>query len=136
MKRFFLTLALVAALPAMASTTLFSKYEAVRQGLLKSSLKDVQSSAAQLAAEASKAKNTAVATQAKAVATSTDLAKAKASFAKLSDEMIKVQKSSAKGQRPAVYYCSMVKKSWLQEKGKVGNPYDASMQMCGELKSE
>lgn len=88
------------------------------------------------ASEASKAKNTAVATQAKAVATSTDLAKAKASFAKLSDEMIKVQKASAKGQRPAVYYCSMVKKSWLQEKGKVGNPYDASMQMCGELKSE
>lgn len=135
MKRFFLTLALVAALPAMASTTLFSKYEAVRQGFLKSSLKDVQTSAAQLATEASKAKNTAVATHAKAVATSTDLAKAKASFAKLSDEMVKVQQST-KGQRPAVYYCSMVKKSWLQTKGKVGNPYDASMQMCGELKSE
>lgn len=135
MKRFLLTLALVAALPAMASTTLFTKYEAVRQGFLKSSLKDVQASAAQLAAEASKAKNTAVAAQANAVAKSADLAKAKASFAKLSDEMIKVQ-SATKGARPAVYYCSMVKKSWLQTKGKVGNPYDASMQMCGELKSE
>jgi hypothetical protein len=135
MKRFLLTLALVAALPAMASTALFTKYEAVRQGFLKSSLKDVQASAAQLAAEASKAKNTAVAAQANAVAKSTDLAKAKASFAKLSDEMIKVQ-SSTKGSRPAVYYCSMVKKSWLQTKGRVGNPYDSSMQMCGELKSE
>ena len=135
MKRFFLTLALVAALPAMASTTLFSKYEAVRQGFLKSSLKDVQTSATQLAAEAAKAKNAVIADHAKAVAASTDLSKAKASFAKLSDQMVKVQQAT-KGQRPAVYYCSMVKKSWLQEKGKVGNPYDASMQMCGELKSE
>lgn len=135
MKRFILTLALVAAVPVMAGTTLFTNYEAVRQGLLKSSLKDVQTSAAKLSAEASKAKNQAVAKQADAVAKSSDLAKARASFAALSDEMIKVRNTTS-GARPAVYYCSMVKKSWLQTKGKVGNPYDASMQMCGELKAE
>jgi hypothetical protein len=30
----------------------------------------------------------------------------------------------------------MVKKSWLQPKGQVGNPYDTAMAVCGELKSE
>lgn len=135
MKRFLLTLALVAAIPAMANPALFSKYEAVRQGLLKSSLKDVQANAAQLATEASKAKQPEVAKQATAVAKSADLDKARASFASLSDEMIKVR-NSVKGARPSVYYCSMVKKSWLQTKGRVGNPYEPGMQMCGELKSE
>jgi hypothetical protein len=69
------------------------------------------------------------------VAASSDLAKARTSFGALSDEMIKMR-SSTKGARPAVYACSMLKKSWLQPKGQVGNPYDPSMAMCGELKAE
>ena len=49
--------------------------------------------------------------------------------------MIKLR-ATVSGTRPSVYYCPMVKKSWLQPKGDVGNPYDKSMQMCGVLKEE
>jgi hypothetical protein len=127
--------ALVAALPMLASTTLFTGYESVRQSLLKGSLQDVQAGARQLAAEATKAKQADIAKQAAEVSKSTDLTKARASFATLSEEMIKVR-SNTSGDRPAVYYCSMVKKSWLQPKGQVGNPYDPSMPRCGTLKEE
>lgn len=127
------TLAL--ALTTLASPALFSKYESARQALLKSSLADVQKAATALAAEAKKAKNVAVARQADAVANSADLKAARAAFAALSDEMIKVRATAGEA-KPAVYYCSMVNKSWLQPKEQVGNPYDASMAMCGELKAE
>lgn len=127
---FALTLPLFAASP-----TLFDRYEAVRQALLKNSLADVQKNAKALSSAAATAKNEAVAKQAGAVAASTDLTKARASFAALSDEMIKVR-STTKGARPAVYACSMLKKSWLQPKGQAGNPYDPSMAMCGELQAE
>jgi hypothetical protein len=127
--------ALVAALPMLASTTLFTGYESVRQSLLKGSLQDAQAGARQLAAEATKARQAEIAKQASEVSKSTDLTKARASFATLSEEMIKVR-STTGGDRPAVYYCSMVKKSWLQPKGQVGNPYDPSMPRCGTLKEE
>ncbi len=127
---------LALSIPAIASTTtLFTRYEAVRQNLLKRSLDDVKSSAASLAAEARKAKQPAIATKADAVANSANIAAARTGFAALSDELIKVR-NGASGTRPAVYHCSMVKKSWLQPKGKVGNPYDPAMAMCGELKAE
>ena len=135
MKKLQFVVALAVSLPLFASPALFSKYEATRQALLKSSLPEVQQSAKVLSAEATKEKNPAIAKQADAVAKSADLATARKAFAPLSDEMIKVRES-AKAGRPAVYYCSMIKKSWLQPKGKVGNPYDASMAMCGELKAE
>lgn len=134
-KTFVAAVALALTLPLFATPALFSSYEAARAGLLRSSLKDVQSAAKALATEATKTKNSAVAKQANAVAASADLNKARVAFAALSDEMIKVR-ATAKGAKPAVYYCSMVKKSWLQPKGKVGNPYEPSMAMCGELKAE
>jgi len=133
MKKLLVGLAL--AFPVFANTGLFTKYEAIRQGLLKRSLTDVRKNAAALAKDARAAKNAAVAVQADAVAKSADLAKARAAFGALSDEMVKVQKAAA-GARPAVYYCSMARKSWLQAKGKVGNPYEPNMATCGELKSE
>jgi hypothetical protein len=131
MKKLALILALT--LPAFANTApLFAKYESIRQGLLSDSLKDVHAGAKALAAAARTAKQTAIAVKADAVAKSTDLAKARASFAQLSDEMIRIRAKGA----PAVYYCSMVKKSWLQPKGTVGNPYEPNMKTCGELKAE
>ena len=136
MKRITLfALTLVVSLPLFANPALFSKYEATRQALLKSSLPETQAAAKALAAEATKAKNAKIAEQAAAVAKSPDIAKAQAAFATLSDEMIKLR-ATASGTRPSVYYCPMVKKSWLQPKGDVGNPYDKSMQMCGVLKEE
>jgi hypothetical protein len=128
MKKLIVILALT--FPLFASTGLFPKYEAVRQGLLKSSLPKVQKSAAALAADAQAAKLATVADAAQAVAVARNLADARRSFAALSDEMSKLPG------RPAVYHCPMLNKSWLQKKGKVGNPYDANMATCGELKAE
>lgn len=135
MKRLLLTLTLLAAVPAFADTAVFVKYEKVRQSLLAKSLKDVQSGAKQLAADARGAKLAEVAKRADVVAKSPDMAKARVAFAALSDELIKVRKQIA-GARPAVYHCPMVRKSWLQPKGNVGNPYDPAMQMCGSLQEE
>ena len=133
MKKLIVVLAL--AFPLFANPTLFTKYESVRQSLLKSDLAGAQKHAAALATDAKTAKQVTIAEMAQSVAKSRDMAGARRAFGMLSDEMIKVR-NNAKGARPAVYYCSMVKKSWLQPKGQVGNPYDSSMAMCGELKAE
>jgi hypothetical protein len=133
MRKLLLVVALT--LPAFATPTLFPKYEAVRQGLLKSSLADVQKHAAALAKEAESAKLPAITEMAQAVSVAKTVPDARRSFAVLSDEMIKIRNTAGTA-KPAVYYCSMVKKSWLQTKGKIGNPYDAAMATCGELKAE
>ncbi len=128
--------ALLVAGSALANPVLFAKYEVVRQTLIAESLPKAQSAAAALAAEAKAAKQTSVVAQATAITSAADLKKARLAFSALSNEMITVR-NKAKGQRPAVYYCSMEKKSWLQPKGTVGNPYVAqSMRTCGELKAE
>lgn len=130
-----LVLALALTFPVLATPALFTKYESVRQSLLKSDLAGAQKHAAALATDAKKAKNTAVSELAQGVAKSRDMAAARRNFAALSDELIKVQKTT-KGARPAVYHCPMVNKSWLQAKGQVGNPYDSAMPSCGVLKAE
>ena len=133
--KWFAVLAL-AAMPAFAGTTLYTKYETVRQGLLKSSLKDTQASAKQLAAAARAEKNETVAKQADAVAASPDIAAARKAFGTLSDEMIKIR-NAGKGDRPAVAFCPMVNKSWLQSaKDQIGNPYDPAMKECGMFKKD
>lgn len=126
-------LALV-AVPLFANPTLFTKYETVRQGLLKQKLADVQTAAKELAAEALKAENADVAKTAEAVAKTGDLKAARTAFAALSDAMIKVR-NATKGDRPAIGFCPMVNKSWLQAKSdKVGNPYEPAMAECGMIK--
>jgi hypothetical protein len=131
MRTKFLAAVALAALPLFANTTLFSKYESVRQGLLKEKLADVQSSAKALATAAKD--NADVAKAATAVANAKDLKAARDAFGTLSDQMIKVR-NAATGDRPAIGYCPMVNKSWLQAKGEIGNPYDKAMEKCGVLK--
>ncbi len=133
MKKLFAVLALT--FPLFANPALFTNYESVRQSLLKNDLKATQRSAAALAAEAQKAKNGTVAKLAQSVSIAKDLDGARRVFGPLSDEMVKIREA-AKGARPAVYHCPMLKKQWLQPKGEVGNPYDAAMPMCGTLKAE
>lgn len=135
MRNLLLSLALILAVPALADTTLFTKYEAVRQGLLAQKLTDVQSSAKELAAAATEAKNADVTATAEAVAAAKDLKSARNAFATLSDQMIKVR-NAATGERPMIGFCPMVNKSWLQAKGDIGNPYDAAMARCGMLKDK
>lgn len=123
------------AFTAVAKPTLFTKYETVRQAMLKDSVADAKKAAAALAKDARAAKRTDVAAKADVVAKSADLKAARAAFGALSDEMIRFR-ATAKGAKPAVFTCPMVKKDWLQAKGKVGNPYDSSMRECGMLKTE
>ncbi len=116
------------------ATHIFSNYENARQALLKSSVPDVQSSARQLAAAARAEKQPAIAAKAGAVAAAKDMASARTAFAALSDEMIRFR-AGASGDRPAVAYCPMEKKSWLQPKGEITNPYvGPSMRGCGEIR--
>lgn len=133
MRNKFLAVLALVALPVFAGTGLFTKYETVRQGLLKQNLADTQKAAKALAAEAKKGKNEAIVKAAENVSKAADLAAARNSFAVLSDEMIKVR-NEANGDRPMIGFCPMVNKSWLQAKGEVGNPYDPAMEKCGMLK--
>jgi hypothetical protein len=135
MRKSILAAALLVAVSAFAGATVFTKYESTRQAFLAGSLKDVQTNAAALATDARAAKQEGVAKLADAVAKSPDLDKARVAFAALSDELIK-RRADAKNAKPSVYHCPMVNKSWLQPKGKVGNPYDSSMVMCGLMKEE
>ena len=134
MKRASILLALFLAVPLFASTGLFSRYEAVRQGLLTGKLDDVRTSAKALVDAANEASNADVARAATKVSKSADLKAARNAFAELSDEMIKVRNAVKEGERPMIAYCPMVNKSWLQQKGEIGNPYDAAMAKCGVLK--
>ncbi|HYR29101.1 MAG TPA: DUF3347 domain-containing protein [Thermoanaerobaculia bacterium] len=134
MRNKFLAVFALLTLPVFANGTLFSKYETVRQALLKQKLADVQSSAKALAEEAKKAENVEVLKTAEAVSATKDLKAARTAFASLSNEMIKVR-NATKGERPAIGFCPMVNKSWLQAKSqKVGNPYDPAMEVCGMIK--
>ena len=136
MKLRMLAVLTLIAMPLLANPTLFTNYETVRQGLLKNSLKDVQASAATLSAGAAKAKQAEIAKAADAVAKSDDLKKAREAFGTLSDEMIKLR-ASATGDRPAIAYCPMVKKSWLQSKSDaISNPYEPAMKECGMWKKD
>jgi hypothetical protein len=136
MKRVLPILLFALAAPLFANPALFSKYESIRQGLLKNSLKDVQSSAKALSTAATEAEKDAIAKAADTVATSADLAKAREAFGVLSDEMIKLR-AEATGDKPGVAYCPMARKSWLQsKKEEIANPYEPAMKECGMWKKD
>ena len=127
---------LVASIATASTNPLFSRYESARQALLKESVADVQKAAKQLTTAAHGAGQHAIAAKSAELEKAADLGKARAAFAAVSDEVIKFR-ASASGEKPVVVYCSMAKKSWLQPKGAIGNPYyDASMRGCGEVKAE
>ena len=124
---------IAASLPLSASTTLFPGYESARQALMTQNVPKIQSAAAALAKDARAAKQDAVAAKADALSKATTFPAAKTAFGALSDEMIRYR-AAVKAKEPIVVYCSMEKKSWLQPKGAVVNPYlDASMRSCGTV---
>ena len=141
MKRITITLAalavfLVAVAASAGQTELFEKYESVRQALLSGSLDDVQRTANDLRDAARAEKQNAVAERASALAAAANLKGARDSFAMLSEEVIRFRDARS-GNRPVVVYCSMEKKSWLQPKGTITNPYmDESMRSCGEVRKD
>lgn len=124
---------IAASLPLFASTTLFPSYESARQALMTQNVPKIQSAAAALAKDARAVKQDAVAARAEALAKATSFPAAKSAFGALSDEMVRYR-TSVKAKEPIVVYCSMEKKSWLQPKGAVVNPYvDPSMRSCGTV---
>jgi hypothetical protein len=126
------TIAAVLFLFATASNPFFNSYEAVRQALIKGNVAGVQKAATAFAATARSANQDVVAAKASVLARAGDLPSARKAFAALSDEVIKLR---ASGDNVVVAYCPMEKKSWLQPKGEISNPYvDAGMRACGELK--
>ena len=132
MKRILSILAV--SLPLFATPTLFPSYETTRQALMTQSVPKIQSAATALAKDARAAKQPAVAARAEALAKAASLPAAKAAFGTLSDEMIRYR-AAVKAKEPIVVYCSMEKKSWLQPKGAVVNPYvNPSMRSCGEVR--
>jgi len=141
MKRIPITLAALAIfLSAVAAsagqTRLFEKYEAVRQALLSGSLDKVQRTAIDFGAAARAEKQNVIAERASALAAAANLKGARDSFAVLSEEVIRFRDARS-GNRPVVAYCSMAKKSWLQPKGALTNPYmDESMRSCGEIRKD
>jgi hypothetical protein len=129
-----LAILLFAVTASAAPTKLFDKYESVRQALLRASVSDVQRAAGDLSAAATAERQSAVAQRARELSAVTTLKTARDSFAALSEQMIRFRDSQT-GERPVVVYCAMEKKSWLQPKGAVANPYvDGSMRSCGEVR--
>ncbi len=114
--------------------SLFPAYEPVRLALANDSLPDAQKGASALAKLAKEAKRDDIAAKADGIAKASSIADARAAFSTLSDAMIAYRKN-VKANAPAVAYCSMEKKYWLQAKGEINNPYlGRSMPACGEFK--
>jgi hypothetical protein len=67
------------------------------------------------------------------LAESEDLEAARTALYALSKPLVRYRKMVG-GELPAVAYCPMAKRSWLQPKGEIGNPYyGQSMPTCGEV---
>lgn len=145
------------AAPADDFSKVLGHYEAIRQALLadrtagvaeqaKAIEKTARDLAARFAAEragvpAAKAADTKallpeIATAASRLATTKDLTAARAAFGDLSQPLVR-WRELVTVPRPMVVYCPMVKKSWLQPAGAIGNPYyGGEMASCGEVKSK
>ena len=62
-----------------------------------------------------------------------DFDAARTALYSLSTPLVRYRKMVA-GELPVVAYCPMVKRSWLQPQGEIGNPYyGQSMPSCGEV---
>lgn len=77
-----------------------------------------------------------IAEAAKKLSAAKDLNTARDAFYELSKPMVR-WREAAGSKANVVAYCSMTKRSWLQPKGEIGNPYyGKSMATCGEVVSK
>lgn len=67
-----------------------------------------------------------------ALAAAASLEAARDAFYELTKPLVRWREGVAAGARPAVAYCPMYKRSWLQPDGEIGNPY-GGMPRCGEI---
>ncbi len=165
MKRasFVLTLALLVALPALATPPAASfhsvlvPYESVRQALVADDFATARRAAAGLEKAVSALGDSMSAgaagvsadqvaevrgllpelrAAAASLAAAADLASARDAFYALSKPLVRWR--GAAGEGPAVVYCPMKKRSWLQPAGEtIGNPYyGQKMATCGDVVSK
>lgn len=69
-----------------------------------------------------------------AIAAAKSLQEARDGFYTLTKPMVRWREGIAQNDRPAVAYCPMHKRSWLQPGEKIGNPY-GGMPGCGSIVS-
>ena len=125
--------------PAAKFDAVLGHYEAVRQALLNDTMAEIPGHAAAIAKLAKDAPAdlapliTAATSKLKAAK---DLNAARDAFAELSKPLVRWREAVG-GKGTIVAFCSMKKKSWLQPKGEIGNPYyGKSMPRCGEVVSK
>jgi hypothetical protein len=74
-----------------------------------------------------------IATAARKLAAATDLAAARTAFDELTRPLLR-WRALVSGARPAVAYCPMADKSWMQPDGTIANPfYGSAMLRCGTI---
>jgi hypothetical protein len=114
-------------------------YEAVRKALLADTVAGIPNHAAaigKLAKGAPADLAPKIAEAATRLAAAKNLEAARDAFYELSKPMVR-WREVAGSKANVVAYCSMSKRSWLQPKGEIGNPYyGKSMATCGEVVSK
>ena len=112
---------------------ILSSYERARRALIDGSVTKVQKAANEIATAAHDAEEHAIAERSADLANASDIAAARRVFAALSAEVIQFYETNG-GDRLAIAYCDIEKKSWLQPAGRIGNPYvDRDRRRCGEF---
>ncbi len=133
----------VAAPPAASVEQLLDQYFIIQKSLASDSTDGVAAAATQLAQISRRAAGVEPQARPQLLALAeaatklraADLKSARSGFGELSDKLIPyLQATGAKRNPPYQFYCSMVKKSWLQPDKETRNPYfGSSMLKCGEL---
>jgi hypothetical protein len=137
-----LTLAGIASADAAATFgELMKPYEEIRQALVLDSLDGVAEKAAAIGEKADQTADDEnllkISGFARQLSEASDLEGARGAFYELSKVMVRYRSKVGGEGLPVVAYCSMLKKSWLQPEGEIGNPYyGQSMAVCGEVVGE
>ena len=154
-----LTLPLSAAAAPSTFTEIYEHYDAMLQDLIADQVPDTKThgaaiekaaselgkrwsaAAAGVTTEASedvRALLPAVEKAAAALQEASELEAVRQAFYELSKPLVRYWEATASAEgRPIVVYCPMAKKSWLQAKGDVTNPYyGSSMLACGSVVAE
>ncbi len=159
MRMTFLIVGVLGALLASAEASTFNEvmehYEPVRLALLGDSMDGVSEHGRAMAAElrslqadfsaerAGTSGDAAAVVEEKldgmiaaadGIAEAKSLQAARDGFYELTKPLVRWHSGVSEGSRPAVAYCPMHKRSWLQPDGEIGNPY-GSMPRCGEIVS-
>jgi hypothetical protein len=149
MKRFGLPLLTLALLltagpgfsaPAPASfDAVLGHYETIRKALINDTVTGIPDPAAaiqKLAKSAPADLAPQIAGAAQKLSVAKDLSSARDAFYELSKPMVR-WREAAGNKAHVVAYCPMSKRSWIQPKGEIGNPYyGKSMATCGEVVSK